>query len=109
MYIHTAHIIISHCLALFILSLLPFLPLPSLPPPPPPQAIDDIGNLAMGKWQQMMVPNNQMADVMRVVKDAATSSLKQGSWVRIKRGLYRDDIAQVSSGCGYQWAWSVWV
>ncbi len=43
----------------------------------------------------LVVPNNQMmADVMRVVKDAATSSLKQGSWVRIKRGVYRDDIAQ---------------
>lgn len=59
------------------------------------QAIEDIGNLAMGKWQQMMVPNNQMADVLRVVKDAANSNLKQGSWVRIKRGIYRDDIAQV--------------
>ena len=59
------------------------------------QAIEDIGNLAIGKWQQMMVPNNQMADVLRVVKDAANSNLKQGSWVRIKRGIYRDDIAQV--------------
>lgn len=44
-----------------------------------------------------MVPVNEMTDVLRVVKDAATSRLKQGSWVRIKRGIYRDDVAQVRS------------
>ncbi|XP_011410252.2 PREDICTED: transcription elongation factor SPT5-like [Amphimedon queenslandica] len=59
------------------------------------QAIEDIGNLAMGKWNQMMVPVNEMTDVLRVVKDSASRNLRQGSWVRIKRGIYRDDIAQV--------------
>jgi len=57
------------------------------------QAIEDIGNLRIGRWQQLMVPIREMTDVMRVVKD--TTGLKQGSWVRIKRGMYKDDIAQV--------------
>ncbi len=57
------------------------------------QAIEDIGNLRIGRWQQLMVPIKEMTDVMRVVKD--TSGLKQGSWVRIKRGMYKDDVAQV--------------
>ena len=58
------------------------------------QAIEDIGNLRIGKWQQLMVPIKEMTDVMRVVKD--TTGIKRGSWVRIKRSLYKDDIAQVS-------------
>lgn len=57
------------------------------------QAIEDIGNLRIGKWQQLMVPIKEMTDVLRVVKD--TTALKRGSWVRIKRSIYKDDIAQV--------------
>ena len=57
------------------------------------QAIEDIRNLSIGKWQQLMVPIREMTDVLRVFKD--TAALKRGSWVRIKRGMYRDDIAQV--------------
>lgn len=64
------------------------------------QAIEDIGNLRIGRWQQLMVPIREMTDVMRVVKD--TTGLKQGSWVRIKRGMYKDDIAQV--GSFYDWS-----
>ena len=59
------------------------------------QAIEDIGNLRLGKWQQQMVPIREMTDVMRVVKD--TSGVKRGSWVRIKRGIFKDDVAQVSA------------
>ena len=62
------------------------------------QAIDGIGNLRLGQWTQQMVPIKEMTDVMRVVKDTAT--LKRDSWVRIKRGMYKDDIAQVTT------AWS---
>ena len=62
------------------------------------QAIEDIGNLRVGMWQQLMVPIKEMTDVLRVVKDIA--GLKHGSWVRIKRGIYRDDLAQVSSAGG---------
>ena len=58
------------------------------------QAIEDIGNLRLGRWQQQMVPIREMTDVMRVVKD--TSGVKRGSWVRIKRGIFKDDVAQVS-------------
>lgn len=61
------------------------------------QAIEDIGNLRLGKWQQLMVPIREMTDVMRVVKD--TYGVKRGSWVRIKRGIFKDDVAQVSMLC----------
>ena len=61
------------------------------------QAIEDIGNLRMGRWQQLMVPIKEMTDVMRVVKD--TTGVKRGSWVRIKRGIFKDDVAQVRRSC----------
>lgn len=61
------------------------------------QAIEDIGNLRIGKWQQLMVPIKEMTDVLRVVKD--TTGIKRGSWVRIKRSVYKDDIAQVGVAC----------
>lgn len=66
------------------------------------QAIEDIGNLRIGKWQQLMVPIKEMTDVLRVVKD--TTGIKRGSWVRIKRSVYKDDIAQVGV---VGWAWLV--
>ena len=40
-----------------------------------------------------MVPIKEMTDVLKVVKDRAT--LKRGAWVRLKRGIYKDDLAQV--------------
>lgn len=42
-----------------------------------------------------MVPIVEMPDVLRVVKDVVR--LKPGSWVRLKRTLYKDDLAQVES------------
>ena len=59
-----------------------------------PQAIENIGNLQMGKWQQLMVPIKEMVDVLKVVREV--SGIKRGSWVRIKRGMFKDDIARVS-------------
>ena len=41
-----------------------------------------------------MVPINEMADVLKVVKDVV--QVKPKSWVRCKRGIYKDDIAQVN-------------
>jgi len=41
-----------------------------------------------------MVPINEMPDVLKVVKDLV--QIKPKSWVRIKRGLYKDDVAQVN-------------
>lgn len=40
-----------------------------------------------------MVPIKEMTDVLRVVKEQ--TGLKSKQWVRLKRGLYKDDIAQV--------------
>lgn len=42
----------------------------------------------------MMVPIREMTDVMRVVKEVV--SVKPRQWVRLKRGIYKDDLAQVS-------------
>ena len=47
----------------------------------------------MGIYQQQMVPLSEMTDVMRVVKEQA--GLKNKQWVRIKRGVFKDDLAQV--------------
>lgn len=57
-------------------------------------AIEGIGNLRMGLWNQQMVPIKEMTDVLKVVKEV--TNLKPKSWVRLKRGLYKDDIAQVA-------------
>lgn len=57
------------------------------------QAIDGIGNLRMGQWSQQMVPIKEMTDVLKVVKE--TAQLKPRQWVRLKRGIFKDDLAQV--------------
>lgn len=57
------------------------------------QAINGVGNLRMGQYQQTMVPIKEMTDVLRVTKEQA--QLKPKQWVRLKRGLYKDDLAQV--------------
>jgi transcription elongation factor SPT5 len=56
-------------------------------------AIDEVSNLKMGIWKQEMVPFKEMPDVLRVIKDIPR--LKPGSWVRMKRTIYKDDLAQV--------------
>jgi transcription elongation factor SPT5 len=40
-----------------------------------------------------MVPIKGMTDILRVVK--TSFGIKKGSWIRIKRGIYRDDLAKV--------------
>ena len=57
-------------------------------------AIDGISNLRMGVYQQQMVPIKEMTDVLRVVKEQA--GLKSKQWVRIKRGVFTGDLAQVN-------------
>ncbi|GFR83224.1 transcription elongation factor SPT5 [Elysia marginata] len=57
------------------------------------QAIEGIGNLRMGYYKQQMVPIREMTDVLKVVKETAT--LKPKAWVRLKRGVFKDDLAQV--------------
>lgn len=55
--------------------------------------IANVGNLRMGQWKQEMVPIKEMTDVLKVVKEQV--GLKKNQWVRLKRGLYKDDIGQV--------------
>lgn len=64
-------------------------------------AIEGIGNLRMGLWNQQMVPIKEMTDVLKVVKEV--TNLKPKSWVRLKRGLYKDDIAQVPASRRPNW------
>jgi transcription elongation factor SPT5 len=40
-----------------------------------------------------MVPINEMVDTLRVVKDIPL--LKSGAFVRLKRTVFKDDLAQV--------------
>ena len=57
------------------------------------QAIEGNSNLNIGQHNQKMVPIQEMTDVLKVVRDPTV--VKKGSWVRLKKGIYRDDIAQV--------------
>ncbi|UYV79463.1 SUPT5H [Cordylochernes scorpioides] len=57
------------------------------------QAIQGVGMLRMGQYQQMMVPIKEMTDVLRVTKEQGQLKTKQ--WVRLKRSIYKDDLAQV--------------
>ncbi len=54
-------------------------------------ACEDIRSLNVQNLQ--MVPIKGMTDILRVVK--TTHGIKKGSWVRVKRGIYRDDLAKV--------------
>ncbi|OQR73724.1 transcription elongation factor SPT5-like, partial [Tropilaelaps mercedesae] len=56
-------------------------------------AIEGIGNLKMGSYEQKMVPIKEMTEVLRVTKQQAV--LARGQWVRLKRGVFKDDLAQV--------------
>ena len=57
------------------------------------QAIEGVSNLRLGQWTQKMVPIKEMTDVLRVVKEQV--GLKTKQWVRLKRGVFKDDLAQV--------------
>ncbi|KAA0192293.1 hypothetical protein HAZT_HAZT006833 [Hyalella azteca] len=57
------------------------------------QAVEGVSNLRIGLWTQTMVPIQQMTDVLRVVK--SVPSLKKNVWVRLRRGIFKEDLAQV--------------
>merc|ERR1719508_419549 len=57
------------------------------------QAIAGVSNLYLAQYTQLMVPIKEMTDVLRVVKEQ--TGLKNKQWVRLKRGIFKDDIAQV--------------
>lgn len=56
-------------------------------------AIQNISSLRMGQWDQKMVPITEMTDVLKVFKRKPILSARQ--FVRLRTGLYRDDIAQI--------------
>lgn len=57
------------------------------------QLIEGISALKLGLYNQQMVPIREMTDVLRVVKEQ--SGFKPRQWVRCKRGVHKDDLAQV--------------
>lgn len=57
------------------------------------QAIQNVGTLRLGQYQQKMVPISEMIEVLKVTK--SSSNIKVNQWVRLKRGLFKDDLAQV--------------
>lgn len=57
-------------------------------------AIEGINALRLSTYKQQLVPINEMTEVLRVVKESG--EVKPDQWVRIKSGLYRDDLALVS-------------
>lgn len=57
------------------------------------EAIEGVRALTMGLYKQQMIPIKEMTDVLRVTKDRALVRPKQ--WVRLRRGIYKDDLAQV--------------
>ena len=42
-----------------------------------------------------MVPTKEMPDVFKVLKEFDRNSLKPKMWVRLKKGVFKDDLAQV--------------
>ncbi|KAF8568390.1 hypothetical protein P879_04347 [Paragonimus westermani] len=57
------------------------------------QAIEGMTALRLSRYKQQLVPIGEMTEVMRVVKESG--QLREDQWVRIKSGLYRDDLALV--------------
>jgi transcription elongation factor SPT5 len=51
------------------------------------------GISAINQFQITLVPIKEMVDTLKVVKDIPT--LKKGTFVRLKRTMYKDDLAQV--------------
>lgn len=58
------------------------------------EAISDVSNLRVGQWKQEVVPITQMTDLLKVNKQIV---VKPKQLVRLRRGKYKDDIAQVES------------
>ncbi|CAF1287656.1 unnamed protein product [Rotaria sp. Silwood1] len=54
-------------------------------------ACEDIRSLNISNLQ--MVSIKKMTDILRVVN--TTYGIKKGSWIRVKRGIYRDNLAKV--------------
>uniref|UniRef100_A0A7N4PDB0 Transcription elongation factor SPT5 n=1 Tax=Sarcophilus harrisii TaxID=9305 RepID=A0A7N4PDB0_SARHA len=58
-------------------------------------AIQDVASLRQGCGYPKPVPVEEMTDVLKVRRCQAPS-LRPGSWVRVRAGLYKGDLAQVT-------------
>eukprot|EP01135_Chromosphaera_perkinsii_P005299 Nk52_evm7s335 gene=Nk52_evmTU7s335 len=58
-------------------------------------AIQGLQVLSLGQWKQDIVPIREMPEVFAVNKKVVT--LEPNSWVRVKRGVYKEDVGQVVS------------
>jgi transcription elongation factor SPT5 len=58
-------------------------------------AIRGLQALALGQRRQELVPIDEMTTVLKCVKRVEV--LPAGTWVRLKRTMYKDDLAQVVS------------
>jgi hypothetical protein len=56
------------------------------------QAISGLNDVFATKVS--LVPLKEMTDVLKTTRKAP--ALKRGDWVRMKRGIYKGDLAQVS-------------
>lgn len=57
------------------------------------KAIENVGSLKIGNYKLLMVPIKEMTDIMKVVSKVV--ELKNKQWVRLKKGVYKNDVAQI--------------
>ena len=55
--------------------------------------LQDCNTTRVAFVNSQMVPIKEMTDVLKVIKE--TAYLKPKQWVRLKRGIFKDDLAQV--------------
>ncbi|XP_051852808.1 transcription elongation factor SPT5-like [Antechinus flavipes] len=58
-------------------------------------AIQGVANLRLGCRDPKPVPVGEMTDVLKVLRSQAPD-LQPGSWVRVREGLYKGDLGQVT-------------
>lgn len=58
-------------------------------------AIDDISALRPGVYNNHLIKKTELTDIFKVGAASIRQELKEGSWVRPKRNLYKDDLAKV--------------
>lgn len=58
-------------------------------------AIEDITALRPGVYNNTLIKKPDMTDILKVGKASVRQELKEGCWVRLKRSVYKDDLAKV--------------
>ena len=57
-------------------------------------AIEDVNALRPGVYKNQLIKKTDMTDILKVGKSTMRQELKEGSWVRMKRSLYKEDLAK---------------